>query len=110
MIIASRLLILRSDPQDVEIAVLIHAPEMDSVDWICRLEIEWPEGRAERWAAGVDAVQALALALEMIGTEIYASPHHETGHLEWLAPGRGYGFPVPNNIRDLLVGDDRKFF
>jgi hypothetical protein len=28
----------------------------------------------------------------------------------WLEPGRGYGFPVPNNIRDLLVGDDKKFF
>ena len=29
--------------------------------------------------------------------------------VEWLEPGRGYGFPVPDNIRDLLVGDDKRF-
>jgi hypothetical protein len=29
--------------------------------------------------------------------------------LVWEAPGQGYGFPVPNNIRDLLVGEDKKF-
>jgi hypothetical protein len=23
------------------------------------------------------------------------------------APGRGYGFPVPSSLRDMLVGDDR---
>lgn len=108
MIVASRLLVLRSDPQDIEIAVLIHAPEIDNVDWICRFEIEWPEGCVERWAAGVDAVQALLLALQMIGAEVYTSLHHKAGRLEWLGAGRGYGFPVPNSIQDLLIGDDRK--
>ena len=29
--------------------------------------------------------------------------------LAWLSPGRGYGFPVPQGIRDLLVGDDSNF-
>ncbi|MFZ0194213.1 MAG: hypothetical protein WAL14_05270 [Pseudolabrys sp.] len=29
--------------------------------------------------------------------------------LAWLSPGRGYGFPVPQSIRDLLVGDDSNF-
>lgn len=25
----------------------------------------------------------------------------------WTAPGQGYGFPVPKNISDLLVGEDK---
>jgi hypothetical protein len=110
MIIATRSLILRGENRDVEIPIRVHAPERAEVDWICRFEIEWPEGRAERWGAGVDAVQALLIALQMIGAQIYASRHHESGRLAWLEPGRGYGFPVSNNIRDLLVGDDKKHF
>jgi hypothetical protein len=45
----------------------------------------------------------------MIGAELYASDQHKSGVLTGLSPGRGYGFPVPQAIRDLLVGDDRKF-
>ena len=58
-------------------------------------------------AMGVDAVQALELALKMIGAFVYATDHHASGNLMWLEPGRGYGFPVTNNIRDLLIGDDK---
>jgi hypothetical protein len=60
-------------------------------------------------AAGEDAMQALELAMKMIGTLIYTSDHHESGHLRWLEAGQGYGFPVPNSLRDLLVGDDMTF-
>jgi hypothetical protein len=105
MIIASRSLVLRDNSRSVEMPV-----RKARVDWICRFEIEWPEGRVERWGTGVDAVQSLWIALQMIGTEIYTSQWHEAGQLVRLEPGRGYGFPVPNNIRDLLVGDDKKFF
>jgi hypothetical protein len=108
MVIATRSLLLRD--RNVEIPIRVHAPEKAKVDWICRFEIDWPEGKAERWGAGIDAIQALVIALNMVGAEIYASKHHETGQLVWLAPGRGYGFPISNNIRDLLVGDDRAFF
>jgi hypothetical protein len=58
-------------------------------------------------AGGVDAVQALDLAMRMIGAQIYASDHHASGKLMWLEPGKGYGFPVTKGIRDLLTGDDR---
>jgi hypothetical protein len=51
----------------------------------------------------------LVMALQMIGVEIYASRHHESGRLHWLAAGGGYGFPVSNNARDLLEGDDARF-
>ncbi len=32
------------------------------------------------------------------------------GILMWQALGNGYGFPVPNEIRDLLIGDDKSLF
>lgn len=110
MIIATRTLVLRDQGHNSPIPIRLHAPEKMEGDWICRFEIEWPDGRAERWGAGIDAVQALLIAVQMIGAEIHASRHHQSGQLAWLAPGRGYGFPVAKNIRDLLVGDDKKFF
>lgn len=109
MIIATRRLILREDNRDIDIPVRIHAPEKAEVGWICRFEIDWPEGKGKRWGAGVDEIQALQIAMQMIGSEIYASARHKAGRLRWLAPGDGYGFPVASNIRDLLVGDDKKF-
>lgn len=86
------------------------APEQSDKGWICRFTIEWPEGKAERWGSGSDGVQAIVIALQMIGAEIYASALHKAGQLVWLSPGHGYGFPVTSNIRDLLIGDDAIFF
>ena len=109
MIIATRSLFLRAENRDIEIPIRIHAPEKARVDWMCRFDIGWPEGKAERWGGGVDPIQALVMALQMIGVEIYASRYHELGNLRWLATGQGYGFPVSHNARDLLVGDDTRF-
>ena len=110
MIVASRILELHSDSgRQIEVLVRIFAPERADVDWICRFEIGWPEGKAERWGAGVDTVQAMLSACQMIGAEIYTSVYHQEGRLTWLREGAGYGFPVPNNIRDLLIGDDARY-
>jgi hypothetical protein len=109
MIIAQRTLTLGNSGQNIEIPIRIQAPERKDTEWICRFEIGWPEGKAERWGTGNDAIQALFVAMQMIGAEIYASKYHEARRLSWLAPDRGYGFPVTNNIRDLLVGDDKTF-
>ena len=54
-------------------------------------------------------MQALLLALQMIGAELYSSKHHDAGELVWEGEGGGYGFPVPRTISDLLVGDDAVF-
>jgi len=40
------------------------------------------------------------------GIEIYTSEYHRQGKLSWCELGRGYGFPVTANVRDLLQGDD----
>jgi hypothetical protein len=110
MIIATRVLTLQNGDGDVEIPIKIFAPEPEKVDWSCRFEVGWPDGTLERSAMGIDAIQALLLAMQMIGAQIYASDHHASGNLSWLAPGQGYGFPVPANIRDLLIGNDAKFY
>jgi hypothetical protein len=111
MMIASRVLILRNaDGTQVEILIRIYAPKQDDIDWSCRYEIDWPDGPRSHAAIGIDAVQALYLAMQMIGIELYTSGYHETGNLSWGEPGQGYGFPVTNSSRDLLVGDDAKYY
>jgi hypothetical protein len=110
MVIASRTLVCRSSGGEIAVPISILAPEQSDSDWICRFSIGWPEGNVERWGAGSDAVQAMIIALQMIGAEIYASELHKSGRLTWFAPGQGYGFPVTGNIRDLLIGDDKRFF
>jgi hypothetical protein len=109
MIIATRVLTLRRSKGDIEIPIRIFAPVPEEIDWSCRFEIDWPDGTRWMDVGGVDAVRAIELAMKAIGSQIYTSDHHESGTLEWLKPGRGYGFPVPNGIRDLLVGDDKRF-
>ena len=108
MLIATRVLKLLRSSGDIDVPVRIHAPEQREVDWVCRLEVDWPDGVLEIPVGGIDAVQALHLALQSAGAQIYASAHHAAGALMWLEPGRGYGFPVTYNLRDVLVGDDKK--
>jgi len=53
-----------------------------------------------RCAGGVDAVQALQLAMEMIGSELYFKLNRQhDGKLRWEAGKEGdLGFPVPPNL------------
>lgn len=107
MVIATRVLTLRRGPADIPIPIRIFAPEEQDTDWACRFEIEWPDEPTSFYAMGVDAIQALELAMKMIGAFIYTTDHHTSGNLMWLEPGKGYGFPVSHTIRDLLIGDDK---
>lgn len=98
-----------TDEAAASIPVLVFIPVQDDLDWSCAFSIGWPERTLERKIVGIDAIQSLELALRMIGTELYASAYHKAGRLMWLKPGAGYGFPVPNIIRDELVGEDREY-
>lgn len=60
-------------------------------------------------AGGYDAMQALVVALNMIGSDIYTSNYHKAGALFFDKPGNGYGFPVPANLRKMLVGNDAEY-
>jgi hypothetical protein len=58
-------------------------------------------------AGGVDAVQALQLALQMVGTVLYTSQEYKDGRLTWDGGENGsLGFPVAANIRDILPDGD----
>jgi hypothetical protein len=87
---------------DVDVEVRLYMPEQDEQAWVCNYEIGWPTGMKRSVARGVDAIQAILLALY----KIYTSDYHKAGKLIWLAPGRGYGFPLSKSVRDLLTGDD----
>jgi hypothetical protein len=111
MIIATRTLKYRRGGAVADVPVNIHAPERSvRGDWSCRYEIGWPEGVRAMEAAGIDSMQALVSALQMIGGEIYASSYHKAGALYVDEPGKGYGFPVAPGLRDSVVGDDRIYF
>jgi hypothetical protein len=107
--IATRLLHLRDGESKIEIPIRIFAPRDRDGSWSCRYEIDWPEGCRTMEALGADSVQAILLAFQMIGAELYTSDHHKSGRLMFHEPGQGYGFPVAASIRDLLIGNDRKY-
>ena len=107
MVIATRVLKLRRGTAEIPVPIQIFAPEQHHIDWGCRFQIAWPDETITMEAMGVDAVQALELAMKMIGAFIYTSDHHASGDLMWERPGEGYGFPVAHTIRDLLIGDDK---
>jgi hypothetical protein len=106
MILAVRRLKLLGDNGQSEVPVSLFASEESAGVWSCRYQIGWPESTRENLAYGVDAIQAMILALQKVGIELYTSDAHKSGRLVWHNPGEGYGFPVSQNVRDLLVGDD----
>jgi hypothetical protein len=107
MSIATRVLKFQSSDGDIDVPVRLFAPRHEAEVWSCRYEIDWPDGQWAHAAVGVDAVQAVLLALQMIGAVLYTSDYHKSGKLFWEKPGRGYGFPVPSNLQDMLIGDDK---
>jgi hypothetical protein len=110
MIIASRMLTLRTQNGDLKIPINVFAPEKTvHGSWSCRYEIDWPDKKHALDVGGFDSAQALILALQTIGAEIYTSSYHKAGKLFFDGPGNGYGFPVVPTLRDLLQGDDAKY-
>lgn len=110
MVIAERTLKFRDPAKDVPIAVKIHQPVLMDQDWACTYEICWPNRIRKADIYGVDSMQALILALYAVGSDIYSSDEHKSGNLRWGDSESGYGFPLPQIIRDLMIGGDTKFF
>ena len=110
MIIARRMLFIRTDAAPSPVPVTLFAPQDCGDHWSCTYEIGWPEGVRRFDGKGVDSVQALLIASQMIGIELYTSAHHKNGTLFSAGLEGGYGFPVAANCRDLLVGDDKAMF
>lgn len=109
MVIGTRVLTIRSPDADVPVPVRLCAPEYADGHWICRYTIHWPEQPRDSFGAGVDVLQALHLTMQKIGIDLYVSAAHKAGTLMWGKPSNGYGFPIPKNGRDLLIGMDKIF-
>lgn len=110
MIIASRVLQLTTANGATPLSINIFLPVQEDGCWMCHYEINWPEKPWESAAGGHDSIQALHCAMEKIGVELYASAANKSGLLTWSSDWKGFGFPVPHNARDMLIGDDAKFF
>jgi len=107
--IGSRDLVVTTAQGERTLRIEILSPSEEQQGWSCAYEIDWPSGLQRKQANGIDAIQALHLALQRIGTELYTSHEHLEGRLRGLKAGDGYGFPVPKNLRGDLVGLDRQF-
>jgi hypothetical protein len=87
------------------VTVRIGKPELfpDGLNWYCPYQVDGIGNGRVRRAGGIDAVQALQLALKMIGADLYTSAEARSGSLTWDAgkEQRDLGFPVPDAIKDL---------
>jgi hypothetical protein len=110
MIIASRILQLTTATGVIPLSINIFLPVQAHGHAMCHYEINWPDTPWKSAAGGLDTIQALHCAMEKIGIELYASAAHKAELLNWSSDWKGFGFPVPYNAKDMLVGDDAKFF
>lgn len=82
-------------PDGKLVELVIGPPVPDQDDWRCDVRID---GKL-RYAMGVDAVQAMWLALCLAGAELYSSKAYEAGELLWHG-GADLELPVPEIIRE----------
>jgi hypothetical protein len=99
IVVASRALELDGIAGQVRIS--IKQPQPDGENYRCDYKIVGLGDRdIHSYSPGVDAVQALLLACQGIGTRLYTSEEGKQGRLTWLGM-KNLGFPLPNVIADL---------
>jgi hypothetical protein len=87
-----------------EVTVRIKRPVSDDGHYKCEYQIVGIGSGKVRYAAGADGMQALVLALQMIGTDLYTSEAAKEGQLTWFG-SPNLGFPVSDAIADLVPKD-----
>ncbi len=81
--------------EEVPITVRWFQPESDGQDHFCRFSIQIGTGEPyERQIYGVDSVQALLLAMETVGVDLYI----QDPPVFWFNPGDDLGLPVVDII------------
>lgn len=102
-VIATRDLIL---DENKKVTILFGKPQYhpEPVGWICPYQKLGLGSEDVCYAAGGDSVDAVILALSIIGAKLYCSAEYEAGRLSWDggAVKGDLGFPVPPSIQDLL--------
>lgn len=108
MILATRILKLKTGSGEVEVPVTFDVPEYNRGAWTCHFRIGWPEGPDASHGSGYDSVQAVTFAMQRAAIHLYMTKHHKSGNLYWTEPGKGYGFILPRVSRDdEAIGHDR---
>ena len=69
-------------------------PEPDGNDYRCDYKIVWPDRERSSYAMGIDAVQALLLAMQKAHVELQVSPEYKAGALCYLGE-RDLRLPLP---------------
>ena len=89
-----------------DVAVEIFAPtpadEKGSSTWKCEYRITGLSKTIDRQAYGVDGVQALILALEIIGVDLNFSDERKANLLYWFEPNDDLGFRVTESVNEGL--------
>jgi hypothetical protein len=73
-------------------------PEPDGDDYRCDYKIIWPDRELSAYAMGIDAVQALLLAMQKAHAYLLASPERKAGTLLYLGE-HDLGLPLPPSSR-----------
>jgi hypothetical protein len=84
----------------LELPCRFFRPTRGSTDFQCRYEIAWQDRTHLREVSGIDAVQALLLAMEGAAADLLTSKEHQERRLSW-AGGGGLGLPVTASLEDL---------
>ena len=74
-------------------------PEKESVDYVCRYEIDWPSKLVVSKAYGIDQVQALFLAMQKAHVELLYARNRQGMTVEWLGT-ENLGLPLSDSVKD----------
>ncbi|MGV3491638.1 MAG: DUF6968 family protein [Devosia sp.] len=115
MVIATRSLTVRTKAGlEALVALRLYLPVAVGNEWDCRYEIDWPEDgwparTIKSHAVGSDALHAIQLAMQKLGVELHMTSYHRDGTMRW-EHWDGYGIALPKEGRDLMRGDDAKYY
>lgn len=102
VVFATRELFVVGRDQKITVKIGKPVPFPDGSNYYCPYQIVGLGKEKIHFGAGIDAVQALLLALHNIGAELYTSKEARARTLGWEGGGIGdLGFPVTDAIADL---------
>ena len=104
-IIAARELSL-ADGSPVTVELGLPYADGENPDYVCPYRIRGMGSGRVRCSFGIDPIQALMLAMQVIGTDLYSSDEYRSGSLRWFKPHDDLGLPVLPSFEDVLPKED----
>ena len=93
----------KANGEKVEIRIGVPIQEVGgNGDWMCSYQIEGIGDGRSRVSMGVDAIQALSLAMIYVSTSLYYSKEYEEGKITWyggMSIG-DLGLPLSEEVRE----------